>query len=104
MKLEILIRVEEMSSGDEIDDGGPDSDIDVDAQVIVTVPKVMDGEQSSAEEDPQKQADNETPPINSKDVETILELAYLRDQNIFSRDANTRRSKGREDLRKATRA
>jgi hypothetical protein len=36
------------------------------------------------------------------DPETIIEQAYLRDPGIFDRDANTRRGKGRIELRKLT--
>lgn len=35
-------------------------------------------------------------------TQTLLELAYLRTPGVFARDAETRRSKGREELRDAT--
>ena len=34
--------------------------------------------------------------------ETILELAYIRDPKLFDRDAQTRRSRGRQDLKSQT--
>lgn len=35
-------------------------------------------------------------------IETILELAYLQDPKLFDRDAQTKRSKGRTDLKAQT--
>ncbi|KAJ3572834.1 hypothetical protein NP233_g2826 [Leucocoprinus birnbaumii] len=62
--------------------------------------KVMgDGEETdesgSDEEEDEKEEEKLTP-------ETILELAWIRDAKLFDRDAVTRRSKGREQLRKET--
>jgi activating signal cointegrator complex subunit 2 len=37
-----------------------------------------------------------------KAAETILELAYIENPKLFDRDANTRRSKARADLRLRT--
>lgn len=99
MKFEILRRVEEMSGEDDanLDD---DDDSIIDAQPAAGGPVVMDGEKSS-DENQETKAELETKPTDA-DPGKILELAYLRDPNLFDRDANTRRSKAREDLRKAT--
>lgn len=35
-------------------------------------------------------------------IEEILEVAYLKDPKLFDRDANTKRSKARADLRAET--
>lgn len=62
--------------------------------------KVMgDGEEtdeSDAEESDGEERGGQLTP------ETILELAWIRDAKLFDRDAATRRSKGREQLRKDT--
>jgi hypothetical protein len=105
-----------MSSDSETNESDSE-DLDLEPRVAVE-PKVMDGEQSADEESDFKvihfnhvifrlisilfqQAEHESA-LAPKDVETILELAYLRDQTLFERDANTRRGSGREELRKAT--
>lgn len=54
-----------------------------------------DGE-GSGEDD-----DEDSPPARTS-PETILELAYIRDPKLFNRDAETRRSKARADLKAQT--
>lgn len=69
----------------------PDDD---DTGLLSNVRIVGDGEESDAdEEDDEEQA---------KSPEMILELAYLRDPKVFERDAVTRRSKERTDLKAQT--
>jgi len=41
-------------------------------------------------------------PSKLQSLETILELAYIRDPKLFDRDAQTRRSKTRSDLKAQT--
>jgi activating signal cointegrator complex subunit 2 len=69
--------------------------------------KVEDGEAvSEGGSDAEVDAEGDKPlsndPKSSGGVETILELAYIKDPKIFDRDNKTRKSKAREDLRKAT--
>lgn len=54
-----------------------------------------DGEEDEGRERVETVSKTETP-------ETILELAYIRDPKLFDRDAGTRRSKAREELRVQT--
>lgn len=71
----------------------PDDD---DADLVNNVRIVGDGEESevdSDEEDEEEQV---------KSPELILELTYLRDPKAFERDAATRRSKARADLKTQT--
>ncbi|KAF9471907.1 hypothetical protein BDN70DRAFT_998435 [Pholiota conissans] len=75
-------------------DLGPDEDEDD----IVHLRVAGDGEDSGdsdEDEEAEEQEGEQTP-------DTILELAYLRDPKIFDRDAATRRSKAREDLKAQT--
>jgi activating signal cointegrator complex subunit 2 len=59
--------------------------------------KVMGDSEESDENDTEASAEErETGP------ETIIELAWIRDPQLFNRDAATRRSKRREQLRKDT--
>ncbi|TCD70688.1 hypothetical protein EIP91_002063 [Steccherinum ochraceum] len=98
MKADILRRAEEASYEDDEDEdesnkeGGRDlafeDDLDAESRV-----KVRDGEASDDEEGEEAA---EKPPAAP---ETILELAYIRDPSLFDRDAQTRRSKGRDELR-----
>jgi activating signal cointegrator complex subunit 2 len=70
------------------------NDDDDDAGLVNSVRIVGDGEESDVdEEDDEEQA---------KSPEMILELAYLRDPKVFERDAVTRRSKARTDLKNQT--
>lgn len=61
--------------------------------------KVMGDGEETDESDSEKQGDEEEEPLTP---ETILELAWIRDAKLFDRDAVTRRSKGREQLKKDT--
>jgi activating signal cointegrator complex subunit 2 len=74
-------------------DLGPDDEDDV-----VHLRVAGDGEDSgdSDEEDDAEDREEERTP------ETILELAYLRDPKLFDRDAATRRSKARDELKAQT--
>lgn len=59
--------------------------------------KVMgDGEESDESDIEAEAEDTDAGP------ETIIELAWIRDPKVFNRDAATRRSKTREQLRKDT--
>ncbi|KAF8803682.1 hypothetical protein BYT27DRAFT_7144097 [Phlegmacium glaucopus] len=112
MKADILRRAEAISDDDEDEKSdsyiqGPSSvnkgksklieiPDDDDAGLTDNVRVVGDGEESdvdSDEEDEEEQV---------KSPEVILELAYLRDPKVFERDAVTRRSKARTDLRTQT--
>jgi activating signal cointegrator complex subunit 2 len=69
-----------------------DEDLDGESKVKIG----GDGEESGQEEEEREEKRTEEGP------ETILELAYIRDPKLFDRDAMTRRSKGREELRVQT--
>ena len=88
MKADILRRVEELSDEDE-ESGGEDYDEDH----VVKVKLGGDGEESDEDAGERPEARN---------VETILELAYIADPKQFDRDAQTRRSQGRMRLRAQT--
>lgn len=88
MKADILRRVEEISDEDEESDG---EGYDEDSPVKVKLGG--DGEDSDEET-------GERP--GARDVETILELAYIADPRQFDRDAQTRRSQARVKLRAQT--
>ena len=88
MKADILRRVEELSGEDEESDGeGYDEDD------LIKVKLGGEGEESEEE-------------INEKhgvrDIETMLELAYIADPGQFGRDAQTRRSQARAKLKAQT--
>ena len=88
MKADILRRVEELSDEDGESDGG-----DYDEDDVVNVKLGGDGEESGEEAGGRSEA---------RDVETILELAYIADPKQFDRDAQTRRSQARAKLRAQT--
>lgn len=99
MKAEILRRAEAMSDdSDEEESGRPraldvidlDDDLDEAGANTIKIQTLGDGEESG---------DEEVDPIKP---ETILELAYIRDPKLFDRDAQTRRSKTRADLKQQT--
>ncbi|OCH86144.1 hypothetical protein OBBRIDRAFT_890685 [Obba rivulosa] len=77
---------------DELDDGG--------------AIKVRDGDESELEgtdtEDDGAEVDGQTDAEPKIQPETILELTYIRDPALFNRDAQTRRSKERADLKAQT--
>jgi activating signal cointegrator complex subunit 2 len=97
MKADILRRVEELS--DDEDDEGGDGDVvfvdDLEGSGAVRISG--DGEESDENEDGEGQGEEE-----KVTLETILELAYIRDPKLFDRDAQTRRSRGRADLKVQT--
>ena len=109
MKADILRRAEAISDDDEDDSYSQGTNIgnkgknklleifdEDDAGLVNNVRIVGDGEQSdinSDEEDDEEQA---------RSPEMILELVYLRDPRVFERDAVTRRSKARIDLKTQT--
>lgn len=109
MKADILRRAEAMSDSEEEDDTVPSGKS---KGVNVAVPdeldeldelggvKVRDGEPS---EDEGSETDGENDGVATPATpETILELAYIRDPKLFERDAQTRRSKGRQELKAQT--
>ena len=88
VKADILRRVEELSDEDGESDGE-----DYDEDDVVKVKLGGDGEESGEETDERPEP---------RDVETILELAYITDPKQFDRDAQTRRSQARARLRTQT--
>ena len=88
MKADILRRVEEHSDEDGESDGE-----DYDEDEVVKVKLGGDGEESDEEAGERPEA---------RDVETILELAYIADPKQFDRDAQTRRSQARAKLKVQT--
>ncbi|KAG0697583.1 hypothetical protein DFH29DRAFT_984206 [Suillus ampliporus] len=99
MKADILRRAEAMSDGEEEEDGAKRAEVDDDIDFGDEVKVIGDGEASSEGED---DGDEEEAPPLKPNTETILELAYIRDAELFNRDANTRRSKARSDLKAQT--
>lgn len=99
MKADILRRAEAMSVEDEEDDGGKPIEVEDDLGFEDEVKVIGDGE-ASDEGDGDGEEDAALP-LKPR-PETILELAYIRDPELFSRDANTRRSKVRSDLKTQT--
>ncbi|TFK73503.1 hypothetical protein BDN72DRAFT_834632 [Pluteus cervinus] len=121
MKADILRRAEEISSDEEEEDTGwaqapgiagepsaagkgraPASsfdDDDEDGPGVARVRVLGDGEESSDEDEEELSEARQAKPLS---VETILELAYIRDPNDFNRDAQTRRGRARIELREKT--
>ncbi|KAG2134837.1 hypothetical protein DEU56DRAFT_756864 [Suillus clintonianus] len=95
MKADILRRAEAMSDGDDDDDGGKAAEVD-DLEFGDEVKVIGDGEASSEGEN---DGDEDGAPPVKPNPETVLELAYIRDPELFGRDANTRRSKARSELK-----
>ncbi|KAF5355264.1 hypothetical protein D9758_006046 [Tetrapyrgos nigripes] len=95
MKADILRRAEQLSDeeDEEMEERKEETlafedDVELDGHVKV----LGDGEESGED------SDEEAP----QGSETILELAYIRDPKLFDRDANTRRSKARAELKAQT--
>jgi len=86
MKADILRRVEELSDEDVESDGG-----EYDEGDVVKVKLGGDGEESDEESGSE-----------GRDIEAILELAYIADPKQFDRDAQTRRGQARAKLRDQT--
>ena len=109
MKAEILRRAEEVDYSDEEDEG---KDIafeeeldDIDANAAVKVGG--DGEESGEDsEEPEEgeaaERDGKGKEREKAAPETLLEMAYIRDPEVFKRDAATRRGKDRIALRAQT--
>ena len=113
MKADILRRAEALSSDEEEEEYEPDSltskgkgkkpslgmDIgpDEDDEILVPLRIAGDGEDSSDEDNDEEEEEEE-----AQTPETIVELAYLRDPKLLDRDAATRRSKARADLKAQT--
>ncbi|WOO77510.1 CUE domain-containing protein 3 [Vanrija pseudolonga] len=81
---------------------GDDED-DIDSDVGPTVRLAADGEESGDESDDGEHLDGalDGRPAGN-DVQLHLELAYIRNPAVFGRDAATRRSAARKELRDAT--
>ena len=109
MKADILRRAEAISDDEDEDDHGlrstkdvpgenkvatlvDEDDVDLDDE-INRLKIVGDAGDDSDQEDGEEQGHS---------PETILELAYIRDPKLFDRDAQTRRSKARADLKAQT--
>ena len=115
MKADILRRAEAISDDDDdegLEFGAGDGrnvkksialaydDEDLDGATRNNVKIGGDGEES---EDGEDDEEGEGAVIQKAQTpETILELAYIRDPKLFDRDAGTRRSKAREELRMQT--
>lgn len=108
LKADILRRAAELSDeeDDEDNDGQKpaafsdvDQDGELDADGALPGPvKVLAGDEDSSDDDSEDAVKETTP----QDPETILELAYIRSPKVFDRDADTRRSKARADLKAQT--
>lgn len=109
MKADILRRAEEISDSEESDGDIADLNKNVgrivafeeeldDAHVSGGQVKVLGDGEESGESDGEGDEEKE----EKQAPETVLELAYLRDPKVFDRDAQTRRGKGRADLRNLT--
>ncbi len=75
---------------------GPEDEDEFDPGVRLRVGG--DGEGSDESDENSGEGDDE----QAQSPETIVELAYLRDPKVFERDATTRRSKARADLKAQT--
>jgi len=115
MKADILRRAEAISSDEDEEGYEPDSltskgkgkkpslgmDIgpDEDDEILVPLRIAGDGEDSGDEDNDDEEDEEEE---EAQTPETIVELAYLRDPKLLDRDAATRRSKARADLKAQT--
>lgn len=88
MKEYILLRVGEPSDGEEESDGE-----DYDEDHVVKVKLGGDGEESD---------EGVGERVGARDIDTILELAYIADPKQFDRDPQTRRSQARANLKAQT--
>ncbi|KAI6020020.1 hypothetical protein F5J12DRAFT_498017 [Pisolithus orientalis] len=99
MKADILRRTQ-IIIADEDDEGEGEEEVaymdDLDGFGDTSIRVTGDGEdENSSDENGESAKDPVTP-------ETILELAYIRDPKLFARDAETRRSKARAELKSQT--
>lgn len=111
MKADILRRAEEMSDEEE-EYGIPvrshtipqeSALLDEDDAANTSAVRVLGDGEDSGDEVSEEEGEGEgavTPQVQS--LETILELAYIRDPKLFDRDSNTRRGKARADLKAQT--
>ncbi|KAG1862815.1 hypothetical protein DFJ58DRAFT_715226 [Suillus subalutaceus] len=99
MKADILRRAEAMANAEEDEDGGKAAEVDHDIDFGDEVKVIGDGEASNEDEN---DGDEDVVPPMKVIPETVLELAYIRDPELFARDANTRRSKARTELKAET--
>ncbi|KAH7910110.1 hypothetical protein BJ138DRAFT_1153612 [Hygrophoropsis aurantiaca] len=105
MKADILRRAEAMSDDEEDEAGNSagglranaDADDDTDFDAITQVKVVGDGEESDEE---QQEGDGDGDDEEKPDLQTVLELAYIQNANVFDRDA--RKGKARADLKTQT--
>ncbi|KZO95407.1 hypothetical protein CALVIDRAFT_538184 [Calocera viscosa TUFC12733] len=106
VKADILRRVQEMSDDEDEEaeaDGGKivafEEELDDGMEPSSAIKVTNDGEESEEGED-----DDAGEPQQAKkpDLETVLEQTYIRDPKLFDRDAATRRTKQRADLRAQT--
>lgn len=99
IKADILRRFDIMNADNDSDDDQVQDensclfDDDLDGFGNASINVAGDGEGSE---------DDEDSPPEPIAPETILELAYIRDPKLFNRDAETRRSKARADLKAQT--
>ncbi|KAK0495870.1 hypothetical protein EDD18DRAFT_1286309 [Armillaria luteobubalina] len=99
MKADILRRAEEISDEEEEEEEGTTGAFD-EEDLGSTVKVGGDGEESD-EDGAEGVGEIDAVPMKQP-PETMLELAYIQDPKQFDRDANTRRSKGRADLKALT--
>jgi activating signal cointegrator complex subunit 2 len=109
MKADILRRAEAMSDDEEDEEeemkvgggGGKIVILAYDVEDLDEAGNVKIGGDGEESEDGEDEGDEEAVP-KPQTPETILELAYIRDPKLFDRDAATRRSKAREELKLQT--
>ncbi|KDQ13293.1 hypothetical protein BOTBODRAFT_33626 [Botryobasidium botryosum FD-172 SS1] len=103
LKANILRRVEEQQLSEEEEEkeraNALEEDLDDAFPALPTVKVSNDGEESDDSDPDDHEGEAEAP---KQSVDTILELAYIKDPKIFDRDAATRRSKTRADLKAQT--
>ncbi|KAK0203542.1 hypothetical protein DFS33DRAFT_1374044 [Desarmillaria ectypa] len=98
MKADILRRAEEISDEEEDEEGTTGA---FDEEELESTVKVGGDGEESDEDGVEGIGEIEAAPAKQL-PKTILELAYIQDPKQFDRDANTRRSKGRADLKAQT--
>ncbi|SJK98593.1 uncharacterized protein ARMOST_01861 [Armillaria ostoyae] len=98
MKADILRRAEEISDEEEDEEGTTGA---FDEEDLGSTVKVGGDGEESDEDGAEGVGEIEAAPVKQL-PETIVELAYIQDPKQFDRDANTRRSKGRADLKAQT--
>jgi len=99
MKADILRRAEEVSD-DEEEARGIDLAYDDEDGIGDSGKLRISGDGEAIDEE--EENDGEEASVKPPSPEMILELAYIRDPKLFDRDAATRRSKARSDLKAQT--